>query len=192
MLCELFLGSIGFFVLIFIILSILNRLQISLHNKKIKALEDLTTKLLSDLIEANRINKIQAEYLVVLQGDIDNLYKVHLQSFLKNEENGIIISNNQGIILQVNKQICRWLGYTPEELIGHTLQFIMPLRFREQHASVFAETVKSHKAVQRDNLPLYMLNKDGHETACFVSLVSFAQGTKMNYIGSISLRNEIP
>ena len=49
--------------------------------------------------------------------------------------NGILVVNDQGTILMINSRIENWFGYRREELIGKSIECLIPERYREQHAA---------------------------------------------------------
>ncbi|MDD2863108.1 MAG: PAS domain S-box protein [Methylococcales bacterium] len=49
------------------------------------------------------------------------------------EPDATIISNDKGIIVMANKQVECLLGFSPNELIGCSIDMLIPLRFRDNH-----------------------------------------------------------
>src|SRR6185437_13049226 len=45
----------------------------------------------------------------------------------------IIITDSQGLIRDVNPRTVEMFGYSPEELIGHRIEMLVPQRFRSAH-----------------------------------------------------------
>jgi len=78
--------------------------------------------------------------------------------------NAIVMVNESGIILMVNLQTERSFGYSRFELIGQSVEILVPERFREEHAdyrqNFFAEPRSRPMGAGRD---LYARRKDGSE-----------------------------
>jgi PAS domain S-box-containing protein len=56
-----------------------------------------------------------------------------LRSLFECAPDTIIVVNHQGTILRVNPQVETTFGYTSEELLGQSLEILLPERFRERH-----------------------------------------------------------
>lgn len=83
----------------------------------------------------------------------------------------IIIVNNEGLILEANTQAEKIFGYAPKELIGKSVDILIPERFRKSHD----EHLKSFIAQPRirlmgSELELYGLRKDGTEFPVDIAL----------------------
>lgn len=57
---------------------------------------------------------------------------VYKQLFL-NASEGMVLSNNKGIILEVNPGCCNMFGYNHSELIGNKIEILIPEEFRKRH-----------------------------------------------------------
>ena len=55
------------------------------------------------------------------------------QALLSAAVDGIIVIDAQGRIQLVNKACERLFGYTPEEVVGHNVNMLMPSPYREEH-----------------------------------------------------------
>ena len=86
---------------------------------------------------------------------------------------GMLMADANGVILHVNRELERLFGYAREELVGHSLERLVPVRFRAAHAKSVAAFSKSPAArqmgAQRD---LYGLRKDGTEFLAEIGLNS--------------------
>lgn len=78
--------------------------------------------------------------------------------------NGMVMTNASGDITLVNSQIENLFGYSREELIGMSIDVLVPNRFRDNHprvrASYFHHPISRSMGKGRD---LFALHKDGRE-----------------------------
>ncbi len=59
--------------------------------------------------------------------------EARLSSIIDTAPDSIIVLDEKGIIQSVNRATANIFGYTPEELIGQHVNFLMPQEFRKQH-----------------------------------------------------------
>ena len=78
--------------------------------------------------------------------------------------NAMIMVNAQGLIELINAQAERLFGYDRKDLIGHSMELLVPERYRGSHPgmriSFFDHPQSRPMGAGRD---LYALHKDGHE-----------------------------
>ncbi|MFI4962331.1 MAG: PAS domain S-box protein [Legionellales bacterium] len=83
----------------------------------------------------------------------------------------LVIINEKGVIVLVNTMASKIFGYNQEEIIGKTIEFLIPKRFHHRHTNH-----RSHYFDQPRVRPmgmgsdLYGLHKDGHEFPVEISL----------------------
>ena len=76
----------------------------------------------------------------------------------------VIVTDNQGRILQSNSHAYQAFKYGAEELFGRHIEELMPARFREKHSGHHAQFVASPSARPMGaGRELYGLRKDGNE-----------------------------
>ena len=83
----------------------------------------------------------------------------------------LVISDTQGRIALVNRQVEALFGYRSVELLGQSVEMLIPERFREDHVNFLRGHIRSTEAmgVQRDQL-LWALTKEGREVPVNISL----------------------
>lgn len=103
-----------------------------------------------------------------------NLEDVKTADFLKLIEmipDAIVIVNNEGKIRYINSQTTNTFGYRPDELIGETIEILLPNRFKNKH--VEHRTNYSKHPVRRPmgtGIDLYGRKKDGTEFALDITI----------------------
>lgn len=85
--------------------------------------------------------------------------------------------SQQGVIIQINSQAEAMFGYTRDELIGQSVELLVPERQRSQHHQ-HREDFHSHPKIRRmgSGLDLYGRRRDGTEFPVEISLSPVATG----------------
>jgi PAS domain S-box-containing protein len=65
--------------------------------------------------------------------------EARLKSIIDTASDSIIVLDEKGIIQSVNRATANIFGYSPEELIGQHVNFLMPQEFRKQHRGYLKE-----------------------------------------------------
>ena len=99
-------------------------------------------------------------------------------------QDAIFTMNEHGVVTFVNRAVERMFGYKPEDLIGRTLDVIIPERLREAHR----RGVDRYLRTRRRNIPwngveLPALHKDGHEVLCEISFGEWTDGGQTIFTG---------
>ncbi|WPV64124.1 PAS domain-containing sensor histidine kinase [Chitinophaga sp. LS1] len=131
----------------------------------------------------------------------NNLYKKEYDKELQRFEAlfnfasiGILVTNRQGEIVLINDFALEQFGYQREELIGETIERLLPMRFRSKH-----EEFRDGFSSQPQSRPmgigmdLFALKKDGSEFSVEVSLSQYqhAEGSfVISYINNITERKK--
>jgi PAS domain S-box-containing protein len=85
-------------------------------------------------------------------------------------QDAIFTMNEQSVILFCNAAVERMFGYKREELIGHSLEIIVPERLREQHHQGIEHFLRTRqRRIPWTGVELPALHKDGHEFPCEIS-----------------------
>ena len=102
------------------------------------------------------------------------------RAFVESAADAVVVVNPKGEIVLVNSQTEELFGYSRAELLGKTVEMIIPERFRGQHpghrTKYFAEPRPRSMGA---SLSLSALHKDGHEFPVEISLspVETEEGT---------------
>ncbi|SFW73249.1 PAS domain-containing sensor histidine kinase [Chitinophaga sancti] len=131
----------------------------------------------------------------------NNLYKKEYDKELQRFEAlfnfasiGILVTNRQGEIVLINDFALEQFGYQREELIGQTIERLLPMRFRPRH-----EEYRDGFSSQPQSRPmgigmdLFALKKDGSEFSVEVSLSQYQheEGSfVISYINNITERKK--
>ena len=116
-------------------------------------------------------------------------------SILEAIPDAVAAVNQQGVIIQVNSQTESLFGYTRDELIGQSVEMLVPERQRPQH-HLHRESFHSRPKIRRmgSGLDLYGRRRDGSEFPVEISLSPVATGNGamvLSVIRDISDRKRI-
>ena len=101
------------------------------------------------------------------------------EMLIEADPNGILVVDAAGRIQIVNNQIAKLFGYGPDELVGLSVEMLVPDRFRGNHASLrVGFTAHPSNRPMGAGRDLYGLRKDGSEFPVEIGLGSFTAGDK--------------
>lgn len=138
--------------------------------------------------------KGQAAYMVLIH-DITNRKQVeetlrqnvaNLKTYIDNSPDGIFIVNQLGIYMDVNPAACKFLGYSPKELIGMSLLQIVPSIDVEDTKKIFME-LQEKGELEED---IKLLKKDGSLILVNLKAVRIPQDRYIAYCRDITKRVE--
>lgn len=123
------------------------------------------------------------------------LDQAHMQSLFENATEGIILTGREGKIVLVNPAAERIFGYTADELIGKTIEVLIPEKFRPQHHGLRAGFYQEpSNRVMGHGRDLFGLKKDGSDIPVEVSLSHYRKDGELfviAFIVDITRRKEI-
>jgi PAS domain S-box-containing protein len=110
----------------------------------------------------------------------------HLTSLFENATEGIILTSSHGIILLVNPAAERMFGYESEELIGSSIEVLIPDHLRMKHKSMRTEFYKMpSNRVMGHGRDLHGKRKSGTDLPVEVSLSFYKKGEEIFVIAFI-------
>ncbi len=99
----------------------------------------------------------------------------------------IISADENGIILHANDSACRYFGYTRAEMIGATIDLLIPPRYREMHQEHFTRFLASPnmeiRMEQRGEILCY--RSDGSEFPAEATISKFKDGDRWVLVATI-------
>ncbi len=123
------------------------------------------------------------------------LDNAHMTSLFENATEGIILTGKEGKIVLVNPAAERIFGYAGSELIGQTIEVLIPGQFRQQHHSL-RNGFYQHPSnrVMGHGRDLFGMKKDGSNIPLEVSLSHYKKDDELfviAFIVDITRRKEI-
>ena len=124
-----------------------------------------------------------------------HLDAAHMTSLFENATEGIVLVNQQGKIVLANPSAGRMFGYEPDELVGKSIEILIPERFSSHHHQLrdgFYE--KPSNRVMGQGRDLYGKKKDGTDLPVEVSLSHYKKEDQLfaiAFIVDITKRKEI-
>ena len=109
-----------------------------------------------------------------------------LRVVVESSPNGIVTVNEDGTIVLVNQALAALFGYDRQELLGRSVDLLVPERFRARHPEHRREFF-SHPAMRRlgENRFLMGLRKDGSEFPIEIGLAPLATSEGLHVTASI-------
>jgi len=104
--------------------------------------------------------------------DVSKASQEHLaKALLESAPDAMVVADRYGTIVVVNKQAEQLFGYRRDELVGKSLQMLVPARFREQHSHHMERFVASPSVRPiGTGLELFALHKDAVEIPVDISM----------------------
>ena len=101
----------------------------------------------------------------------DPLKSDALQRIVESLPTGTIIVDQAGQIVMLNRQVELWFGYSRDEILGRTVECLIPARFVTHHPRYREEYLAAPRVRPMGiNQDLFARRKDGSEFPCDISL----------------------
>jgi PAS domain S-box-containing protein len=112
--------------------------------------------------------------------------ELRLRAAVESSPSGLLMTDGQGSIVLVNREVERLFGYSREELLGRSVEMVIPERFRSGHTGLrggfMADPRVRAMGAGRD---LYGLRKDGNEVPIEIGLTPVATEEGIFVLASI-------
>ena len=101
----------------------------------------------------------------------ESLESESLRLIIDSLPTGTIIVDQNGRILMLNRKIIEWFGYSKEEILGQTVELLIPERFTGAHPAYRTEYFSNPKVrPMGSGRALFARRSDGSEFQCDISL----------------------
>ncbi|MEP6572572.1 MAG: PAS domain S-box protein [Gemmatimonadota bacterium] len=109
-------------------------------------------------------------------------FKVAVES----SPNGMVMIDGTGLIVLVNREVERMFGYPRDELLGQTIELLVPSRFREKHPAYRTSYFDDPRArLMGAGRELFGVRKDGSEIPVEIGLNPIETEEGIFVLGSI-------
>ncbi len=99
---------------------------------------------------------------------------------------GVVLVDREGRISLINRETERMFGYDRQELLGHSIETLVPLRFREGHPGFrLAFTANPQSRLMGAGRDLFGLHKDGSEIPIEIGLNPIATNQGLFVLASV-------
>ena len=103
----------------------------------------------------------------------------------------VLIVNKKAEITWVNNNITNMLGYFPDELLGKSIECLVPPRIKEKHVHLRNSFIKSaNKRAMNDCAGLWAIHKNNHELPVSIELNHYTEFDEKFTVCSIRLLSE--
>ena len=109
----------------------------------------------------------------------------------ENVADGIVITDEHGIIESVNPALTRIFGYPPEALVGQSVNLLMPSPYREHHDEYIDQYIQTRDSrLMGRSRELVGLHRDGQEIPIDITLSSMVEDGRTLFIAIMRDRSE--
>ncbi|MCC7184729.1 MAG: PAS domain S-box protein [Acidobacteria bacterium] len=108
------------------------------------------------------------------------------RAVVESAPNGVVMVDQSGVIVLVNRETERLFGYTRLELLGKSIDHLVPVRFRDQHPNERRDFFGNpHSRAMGAGRDLYGVRKDGTEIPVEIGLNPIATEGGMFVLASV-------
>ena len=119
-------------------------------------------------------------------GKLSALSSESIENVLGSSHDPIVIIDAAGLIRSANGQVSSVFGYSPDEIIGHSIEELMPERFRARHAEHRKHYVANPRMRPMGfGLALFGQRRDGTEFPMEISLRPFEDEGGDRFIAAV-------
>ena len=112
--------------------------------------------------------------------------ELRLRAAVESSPSGILMTDGRGHIVLVNREVERLFGYSREELLGRSVEALVPERFRAGHGGYRSGFIADPKVrAMGAGRDLFGLRKDGAEVPVEIGLTPVATDEGMFILASI-------
>ena len=112
--------------------------------------------------------------------------ELRLRAAVESSPSGILMTDGRGQIVLVNREVERLFGYSREELLGRSVEALVPERFRAGHGGYRSGFIADPKVrAMGAGRDLFGLRKDGAEVPVEIGLTPVATDEGMFILASI-------
>lgn len=111
---------------------------------------------------------------------------LRLRAAVESSPSGLLMIDAEGMIVLVNREVERLFGYTREELLGRSVELLVPERFADQHSGFRAGFLTNPRVREMGaGRDLYGRRKDGTEVPVEIGLTPVATEDGLYVLSSI-------
>ena len=116
---------------------------------------------------------------MVIYGDAEEQFRLLFEA----APNGMIVTDHDGIITFINKQTEKLFGYSRGDLVGRSIEVLIPKRFQATHPSLRAQFARQPETrAMGAGRDLYGLRKNKTEFPVEVGLVPSGRWWKLKRV----------
>lgn len=160
--------------------------QLDFYRQRVTELQNELAMVQQEL-EASNVERARLEDR--LENTLKERHTFFFQAVMDNASaEAIIIADSRGRVLEISPGAALLLGYAESELIGESIEKIMPQRFVLMHRQAFESAVKDGRRIRRNSLPLFVVRRTGEVVAVSISLLGWKRGDESFFVGVVRPR----
>jgi len=108
-----------------------------------------------------------------------------LETAIDSLQCGMAMADRKGILQRVNRALCEAFGYTESELLGQSVELLLPEEKREQHALLRQTFTATQPVVLGGGAPVFGRRRDGSAVPLQIGLVNIRVGGQSYVLASV-------